>query len=369
MKCAGCRRALSGQYLKALNKGWHPACFRCAGCKKPIGYDAFSINQGHPYHSRCYMHLFGKKCAGCGNWIDGEFTAALQRAWHPHCFTCAGCAHPILDKSFSIKENQAWHKACYHQKFSEPCSICQAPLVKKVLVDAWGNKYCPGHERKLKPCFSCSRLICDSLTKGGQRYPDGTHICNLCFETAVMNPKEAEQIFRTVVGNFEQMGFPFKGATLPFRLVDSNQIKAGMKKRKKPVLGKARNQITMQGNKVVKREFKEVVLIHGMPREMFEVVAIHELCHAWLFYNHFYGLPEKVEEGICVLAEYLWLQKLTTPEANYRKNNILKDPDPVYGQGFRNALKATQKHSLGKMLQYVQKNKKFPGSMLGWLLG
>ena len=73
----------------------------------------------------------------------------------------------------------------------------------------------------------------------------------------------------------------------------------------------------------------------------------------------FYDLPQKVEEGLCTLSEYLWLQRFNTQEAEIRRRIIAENRDPIYGEGFRQAAAALKKKELAEMLTYVRKHQKF----------
>lgn len=125
-RCAGCggslippRSLFSGfglaptsvQYLTAFGRQWHPQCFKCAGCKRPIGdsgrHEGFVVgDSGEPYHQACHRDRF-----------------------HPRCDVCKGW----------LPENQgrvSWHAAPF-----------------------WGTKTCPVHATDgTKRCTSCTRM-------------------------------------------------------------------------------------------------------------------------------------------------------------------------------------------------------------------
>ncbi len=363
-KCAGCKRVISGQFVQALGRDWHPQCFVCRVCGRPLGNAPFKVQDNQPYHQRCYQHRFGKTCAACGRPIETTVLNALEKTWHPDCFACAGCGKPIGSRSFLLKDARPFHDTCYHEHFTPPCDVCRKPLTGRFIQDPWGKNYCAEHTKRLAPCFSCGRLICDRLTGGGRRYRDGTRICNLCFATAIIDHVEGEHHFQTVRKGFEDLGFFFGGAPTPFRLVDTRELLKFTKKKQKgrPLMGMARTQIAVSGKRIVKRAFLEVLVLYGLPREHFETVAIHELCHAWLFYNQCYGLPERVEEGLCSLCEFLWLQHHPSPTSEVRKKMIMENKDPIYGDGFRAAHKAMTGFGLPELLDFIKKHKRFPGA-------
>jgi hypothetical protein len=99
--------------------------------------------------------------------------------------------------------------------------------------------------------------------------------------------------------------------------------------------------------------------LHGLPREHTAVVIAHELGHAWLFLNAFPELPLHVEEGLCELCEYLWLNQQHTPEAKNRLK-LLRQNKSIYGAGFQGARNALQGRSLSLLLAYVKEQREFP---------
>ena len=128
----------------------------------------------------------------------------------------------------------------------------------------------------------------------------------------------------------------------------------------RPILGLARWTISTRNGKVIARHFNDILIQKNLPAEHFRTVAIHELTHAWFFYNYFQDLPLAVEEGMCVLMEYIWLKNLKTKDAEYRRKIIEESPDPIYGDGFRAAKEALQLMPLEALLSFLKEKKKFP---------
>ena len=294
--------------------------------------------------------------------IDGAYLKALEGTWHPECFRCAGCGVRIEDKRFAIREGMPYHQACYEKRFIPPCAICARPLSRRYTIDEWGNKLCPGHASKLPPCFACGKLVCAELTNGGLRYPDGRMICTPCFHAAVPSQAEGEALLRAVRASMEGNGFTFGGAPTPLRLTNPAELKKLSKRhtRGRPTLGMARSSTLTRGKKVVERCFEEILIMDGLPGELFQMVAAHELCHAWLFLNGYAGLPLRVEEGLCSLSEALWLSERNTPIAEIRMSRLANSDDPIYGEGYRAAREAMRRHGLKGLLRYVYRRKRFP---------
>ncbi len=126
-----------------------------------------------------------------------------------------------------------------------------------------------------------------------------------------------------------------------------------------------------------------VLCLSGLPADLTASILAHEATHAWikLHPNFRYNkpLPLKVEEGICQLVSFLFLNdgldpsfeehdsSSTTDESipsdsklrQYFKFCIETD-ESVYGEGFRSAACAYAKMGLQELLYYVALNHDFP---------
>ena len=108
---------------------------------------------------------------------------------------------------------------------------------------------------------------------------------------------------------------------------------------------------TMQGNRtsateVVSTENRvtAILVLYGMPRILFCSVLVHECTHAFLRLESYPKLTLQVEEGLCQLMSYLWLQSQAGDQGSvqkqaqekervYHMNKIFEDESIVYGEG------------------------------------
>lgn len=90
--------------VHALEKNWHPNCFVCSACKKPIGSGSFHIEEGQPYCLDDYRRMFQAKCTGCDFPIEpgDKYLEAMGGTYHAECFTCSVSCQEMLDVVFSI---------------------------------------------------------------------------------------------------------------------------------------------------------------------------------------------------------------------------------------------------------------------------
>ena len=128
-----------------------------------------------------------------------------------------------------------------------------------------------------------------------------------------------------------------------------------------------------------------VLVLYGMPREMTMEVLAHEMMHAHFRLHGFPPLSGRVEEGLCQLIAFLWLTRDAdrdrTAGRNHSRNNqntgsdhnediaalkrfclhkLERDPDPDYGEGFREAYAAYLQHGLVKTLETVHTTGNLP---------
>lgn len=113
--CAACGRRIEGLYTTAQGKSFHPQCFVCAKCRRPLsGGGTFRTHNGAPHCNGCYAAHIAPRCARCLQPITETVITAMERTWHRECLTCTICRQP-LSETFWI----------YADKPREPrCSEC-----------------------------------------------------------------------------------------------------------------------------------------------------------------------------------------------------------------------------------------------------
>lgn len=353
--CHYCRRLITESYVTALGHQWHPDCFRCAACGRPIGKESFYAHEGQPYHTACYHERFSPRCAGCGRPIIGTYTTAMEKTWHPEHFVCAAGGEPIGGRTYFEKDGKAYCENHYWERFGKRCAIGGEILKDKWVINAWGDTYCDAHARGLPECYSCHRPICERLTGGGVRYADGRTMCNRCRRTAIDTVAQGQPILLQVRRTLAGLGLDLGRVETPLRLVDQTELSCRSDRDYNPhPTGMASHRWTTLNGQVIERTVEAILILHGLPREHFETVAAHELMHTYLFINGFPQLEPWIEEGLCELAEYLWLQREHTPEATYRLKLMADNNDPIYGRGFRTALRAYEQKGLSALLASVR---------------
>lgn len=95
--CAACGRAIIGTSTTAMGKKFHPQCFCCGRCRRPIGAHSgqFRERGGVPYCQSCYASHLAARCARCAEPILETVITAMDKTWHKNCLTCTLCRLPL----------------------------------------------------------------------------------------------------------------------------------------------------------------------------------------------------------------------------------------------------------------------------------
>jgi hypothetical protein len=358
--CAKCKKRIRGEYIQALDKSWHKECFCCAACHKPIIDGSFYQRRGRTYHPNCYQERFALQCAACGEAINGRYIKIKSKVWHPEHFNCVVCGEPLQD-TYYLKRGKLYCRQHYVELFAEKCILCGRPLDGNYLVDGWGNKYCKLHENAPR-CSSCGRIISRQLTGGGVRYDDGRMMCSICKKDAVDDVARARQVLLSVLKVLRTYGIRIDLSKTELSLMPIKELHhlKPRKMRDENSAGLTLTAINTLNGRETNRCVTRIAVLTGLPEMYLATILAHEVGHAWMFTNRFPSLPRKVEEGICELFSYMLLKDNTSPEALYRIQSIKKNPDRVYGSGFRSAKGAFDKYGFKYLIDFVRKEGKFP---------
>lgn len=169
--CATCNKVIEGQVINALDKYYHPTCFICAKCKKPITGTTFQIVDSKPYCRQDYDELFAPKCHACNKPITGRIINALDHTWHEEHFVCSMCKAKLVGQSFMERDGKPLCQKCYEENIADKCKACGKPVVGKIIV-ALEAKW---HAECFK-CIQCGKQIVDEMFQAR----DGNPLCAKC---------------------------------------------------------------------------------------------------------------------------------------------------------------------------------------------
>ncbi|OXU23720.1 hypothetical protein TSAR_006505 [Trichomalopsis sarcophagae] len=195
-RCAYCNGPILDKCVTALEKTWHTEHFFCAQCGNPFGEEGFHERDGKPYCRQDYFDMFAPKCGGCNRAIMENYISALNSQWHPDCFVCRDCKKPVSGKSFYAMEGKPLCPKCdcrqkfqggsffdhegqpycethYHAKRGSLCAGCHKPITGRCIT-AMFRKFHPEH-------FVCAFCL-KQLNKGTFKEQNDKPYCHGCFE-------------------------------------------------------------------------------------------------------------------------------------------------------------------------------------------
>ncbi|XP_076904784.1 protein DA1-related 2-like [Bidens hawaiensis] len=372
------------------------------------------------YVPREYQPTGYRICGGCNRDIGyGNYLGCMGTFYHPECFCCRVCRYPITENEFSLSGKYAYHKNCFKDMTHPKCEVCLqyiptngAGLIEYRCHPFWSQKYCPMHEHdNTARCCSCERL--ESVNTRYVPLGDGRSLCLDCMESAIMDTGDCQPLYHTIRDYYEGMNMKLE-QQVPVLLVERQALNEAIVKethgfhnmpeigglclteeqtvasvQKKPKVG-GHGLIGMrsQPQKLTRRcEVTAILVRYGLPRLLTGAILAHELMHSWLRFKGYRNLNPEVEEGICQVLSYMWLESeivsgtSSTPAASsssssaskkggksrlenklgeFFKHQIANDSTPAYGGGFRAANAAVNMYGLRRTLDHILLTGSFP---------
>ncbi|CAP24490.2 Protein CBG03641 [Caenorhabditis briggsae] len=94
--------------------------------KRGVGRNESSLASGtfhlciaadnHAYCVQCFAQKYNPKCAGCQETLVDTCLLALDRHWHPRCFTCSSCNRPLPNGEFYLVDDKPYDLDCHWAK-------------------------------------------------------------------------------------------------------------------------------------------------------------------------------------------------------------------------------------------------------------
>ncbi|CAI5998422.1 unnamed protein product [Closterium sp. NIES-65] len=427
--CAGCNGPLGfSPALSSMGGLWHPHCFTCHACKQTISEKQFNIKDGKPYHAACHRQLFHPKCTVCQDFIRPNPAGMINFRSHPFW-------------------GDKWCPA--HMTDSTPsCTSCSR---LQAVFESTQNCIPSSLLLVLLPC--CLPWL-GLQSRGSPPFidlPDGRHLCLDCVDSAVLDSADCRPLFSSVSAFFAQLGMPVR-QQIPVLAVEQQALNDAQRAEREvrgcdgdasetahpvmaveqPALNEAQRAereghehgsltrglclseeqtiqmvVRLPGSLTHASSFSAVgqqtmtvsrhcavtaiLVLYGLPRVLTASILAHELMHAWFKLDGgFRHLPPELEEGMCQVMAYLWLQTQAPPAphapsqapsqqassaaplaheahssfqqrfAAFCLHSIATDASPVYGDGFRAAHAAVLKHGLLPTLEHIRAYRALP---------
>ncbi|CAL7946308.1 unnamed protein product [Xylocopa violacea] len=191
--CQSCKKKCSGEVLRVQDKYFHIGCFKCAQCNSSLAQGGFFAREGSYYCTKDYRERWGTKCAGCGEYVEGDVvTAGDKHAFHPNCFHCQRCRQPLLGQGTKVSLVQG--QALCHRCVGIPVREASTPVGNSTTIRGTGDGpsdpgACAGCGNQLREgqalvaldrqwhvwCFKCHS--CDTVLHGEYMGKDGVPYC------------------------------------------------------------------------------------------------------------------------------------------------------------------------------------------------
>ncbi|XP_025022797.1 actin-binding LIM protein 1 isoform X19 [Python bivittatus] len=216
--CHKCGEQCKGEVLRVQAKHFHIKCFTCKVCGCDLAQGGFFIKNGEYLCTVDYQRMYGTRCNGCGEFVEGEVVTALGKTYHPNCFACTMCKRPFppgdrvtfngrdclcqmcaqpmasspkeLSSSSNcagcgrdIKNGQAllaldkqWHLGCFK------CKAC-AKVLTGEYISKDGAPYCEKDYQVLfgVKCEACHQFITGKVLEAGDKhYHPSCARCSRC---------------------------------------------------------------------------------------------------------------------------------------------------------------------------------------------
>ncbi|XP_054936901.1 actin-binding LIM protein 1 isoform X5 [Physeter macrocephalus] len=175
--CHKCGEPCKGEVLRVQTKHFHIKCFTCKVCGCDLAQGGFFIKNGEYLCTLDYQRMYGTRCHGCGEFVEGEVVTALGKTYHPNCFACTICKRP-----FPPGDRVTFNgRDCL-------CQLCAQPMSSSP-KEASCSGNCAGCGRDIKNgqallalekqwhlgCFKCK--ACGKVLTGEYISKDGTPYC------------------------------------------------------------------------------------------------------------------------------------------------------------------------------------------------
>ncbi|EAZ26385.1 hypothetical protein OsJ_10269 [Oryza sativa Japonica Group] len=410
--------------------------------------DSLNMNPYQPYNpcapSQTQARSRGYRvCGGCKHEIGhGHYLSCLGMYWHPQCFRCSSCRHPIREmevfsgsdsllysvSQFTLLGTDPYHKLCYKELHHPKCDVClqfiptnRTGLIEYRAHPFWGQKYCPLHEHDRTPrCCSCEKM--EPRNTKYMSLGDGRSLCMECLDSAIMDTGECQPLYHSIRDYYEGMNMKLD-QQIPMLLVERQALNEAMEGESKgphhmpetrglclseeqtvtsilrrPRIGANRLlDMKTQPQKLTRRcEVTAILVLFGLPRLLTGSILAHELMHGWLRLKGYRNLKAEIEEGICQVMSYLWLESEILPSTSrygqastsyasssssscrpppskkggishtekklgeFFLHQIANDTSSAYGDGFRAAYAAVNKYGLRQSLNHIRLTGGFP---------
>ncbi|KAM4839938.1 actin-binding LIM protein 1 isoform X5 [Urocitellus parryii] len=158
-RCHGCGEFVEGEVVTALGKTYHPNCFACTVCKRPF-----------PPGDRVTFNGRDCLCQLCAQPMSSSPSEAACSG------NCAGCGRDIKNGQALLALDKQWHLGCFK------CKSCGKVLTGEY-ISKDGAPYCEKDYQGLfgVKCEACQQFITGKVLEAGDKhYHPSCARCSRC---------------------------------------------------------------------------------------------------------------------------------------------------------------------------------------------
>ena len=144
----------------------------------------------------------------------------------------------------------------------------------------------------------------------------------------IKSTKDVSQVYTYVINVFKSYNIDYM-PHIPVLIISREQMYQESGNRR--TVGLAYTQTFPDGEQAF-----EIHIISGLTKLDFAEVLAHEIMHTWVNQNQINIASGADLEGLCNYASYIVLKSVNTGYAQNLISAMMCDPDPIYGEGFRN---------------------------------
>ncbi|XP_060097568.1 actin-binding LIM protein 1 isoform X12 [Heteronotia binoei] len=158
-RCNGCGEFVEGEVVTALGKTYHPNCFACTVCKRPF-----------PPGDRVTFNGRDCLCQMCAQPMSSSPKELSNSS------NCAGCGRDIKNGQALLALDRQWHLGCFK------CKAC-AKVLTGEYISKDGAPYCEKDYQVLfgVKCEACHQFITGKVLEAGDKhYHPSCARCSRC---------------------------------------------------------------------------------------------------------------------------------------------------------------------------------------------
>lgn len=220
----------------------------------------------------------------------------------------------------------------------DSCPVCRQAMTAQRGVALTGEQFCDRHLGET-PCALCA-MPADAP---GLAVP----LCRRCAATSIRNQADVGRELPSVKHQLAALGI---------RTVSPVRVQLASPEVLRGIAGDhALGATVSRGTNVV-----DLFVLKDLPLLKFGTVVAHEVMHTYMTQNGFGQVPSLVAEGLCQLLAYAWIIRQDGMLAAAERRRIEDNPDPIYGEGFRQAHEAVKRAGVRHTLATVKEQHRLP---------